>query len=48
MVVAALFVGALAIAGAVLVIVDMDSPYEGILVVSPQPMQQALAQMSGS
>jgi hypothetical protein len=46
MVVAALFVGALAIAGAVLVIVDMDSPYEGILVVSPQPMQQALAQMS--
>ena len=48
MVVAALFVGALAIAGAVLVIVDMDSPYEGILVVSPQPMQQALAQNSGS
>jgi hypothetical protein len=43
MVVAALFIGALAIAGAVLVIVGMDSPY-----VSPQPMQQALAQMSGS
>ena len=47
-VVAALLVGALAIAGAVLLIVDMDSPYEGMLVVSPQPMQQALAQMSGS
>jgi hypothetical protein len=48
LVVVALFVGALAIAGAVLLIVDMDSPYEGMLVVSPEPMQQALAQMSGS
>ena len=46
LVVAALLVGALAISGAVLLIVDMDSPYEGILVVSPQPMQQALAQIS--
>lgn len=46
LVVAALLVGALAIAGAVLLIVDMDLPYEGILIVSPQPMQQALAQMS--
>ena len=45
-VVAALLVGALAISGAVLLIVDMDSPYEGVLVVSPQPMQQALAQIS--
>jgi hypothetical protein len=43
--VAALLVGALAIAGAVLLIVDMDSPYEGVLIVSPQAMQQALAQM---
>jgi hypothetical protein len=25
----------------------MDSPYEGILVISPQPMQEALAQMTG-
>ena len=48
MVVAALLVGALAIAGAVFLIVDMDSPYTGILVVSPRPMQQALANMSGS
>ena len=46
LVVAALLVGALAITGAVVLIVDMDSPYEGIVVVSPQPMQQALAQMS--
>lgn len=47
-VVAALLVGALAIAGAVFLIIDMDSPYTGILVVSPRPMQQALANMSGS
>jgi hypothetical protein len=46
LVVAALLVGALAISGAVLLIVDMDSPYEGILIVSPQPMQQALARIS--
>jgi hypothetical protein len=46
LVVAALLVGALAIAGAVLLIVDMDLPYEGILIVSPEPMRQALAQMS--
>ena len=46
LVVAALLVGALAISGAVVLIVDMDSPYEGIVVVTPQPMQQALAQMS--
>jgi hypothetical protein len=45
-VVAALLVGALAISGAVVLIVDMDSPYEGIVVVTPQPMQQALANMS--
>ena len=48
LVVAALLVATLAIGSTVLLIVDMDSPYEGILVVSPQPMQQALAQMSGS
>lgn len=47
LVVAALLVGALAISGAVLLIVDMDLPYEGMLVVSPQPMKLALAQMSG-
>jgi hypothetical protein len=47
LVVATLLVGALAISGAALVIVDMDSPYEEMLVVSFQPMQQALVQMSG-
>jgi hypothetical protein len=44
-VVVALLVGALAISGAVVLIVDMDSPYEGLIVVSPDPMKQALAQI---
>jgi hypothetical protein len=48
LVVAALLVGALALSGAVLLIVDMDLPYEGMFVVSPHPMKLALAQMSGS
>jgi hypothetical protein len=46
LVVVALLVCALSIAGAVTLIVDMDSPFEGIIVVSAQPMQEALAQMS--
>jgi hypothetical protein len=45
LVVVALLVGALAIAGAVVLIVDMDSPFEGLIVVSPEPMQEALAKM---
>jgi hypothetical protein len=45
LVVAALFVGALSIAGAIVLIVDMDSPFEGLIVVSPEPMQKALATM---
>lgn len=45
-VIAALLVGALSIAGAVLLIADMDAPYEGILVVSPEPMRDALARMN--
>jgi hypothetical protein len=48
LVVAALLVGALALSGAVLLIVDMDLPYEGMFVVSPHPMKLALAQMGGS
>lgn len=46
MAVAALLVGAFAVSGAILLIVDMDAPYEGLIVVSPEPMQQALAQIS--
>ncbi|HEX8047508.1 hypothetical protein [Rhizobium sp.] len=45
-VVAALFVCALAIAGAVFLIVDMDEPFNGTITVSPAPMQDALARMS--
>jgi hypothetical protein len=46
LVVIALLVGALSIAGAVVLIVDMDSPFEGMIVVSPDPMQEALAKMN--
>jgi hypothetical protein len=46
LVVIALLVGALSIAGAVLLIVDMDSPFEGMIVVSADPMQEALAKMN--
>jgi hypothetical protein len=45
-VVAALLVGALAISGAVILIVDMDSPYEGLLIVSPEPMKLVFAKLS--
>jgi len=45
-VVIALLVGALPIAGAVVLIVDMDSPFEGMIVVSADPMQEALARMN--
>jgi hypothetical protein len=46
LVVIALLVGALSIAGAVILIVDMDSPFEGMIVVSADPMQEALAKMN--
>jgi uncharacterized membrane protein len=46
LVVIALLVGALSIAGAVDLIVDMDSPFEGMIVVSADPMHEALAQMN--
>ena len=45
LVIAALLVGALSIAGAVALIADLDSPFEGILTVSSDPMRDALAQM---
>jgi hypothetical protein len=48
LVVLSLAVGAVAIAGAVVVIVDMDSPYEGLIVVSPDPMKAALAGIGAS
>jgi hypothetical protein len=46
LVVVALVVCALSIASAVALIVDMDSPFKGIIFISSQPMQKALAEMS--
>ena len=46
LVVVALLVCAISILGADTLIVDMDSPFEGIILVSAQPMQEALAKMS--
>ncbi len=46
MVVIALLIGALSIAGAVDLIVDLDQPFEAMIVVSAEPMQEALAQMN--
>lgn len=43
LVVAALFVCALSIACAIAMVVDLDYPFEGVIVVSPQSMQKALA-----
>jgi hypothetical protein len=40
------FVIALSIASAIALIDDLDSPYRGFVVVSPQPMQRALAEIS--
>jgi hypothetical protein len=44
-VVVALLVGALSIAGAVALIVDLDTPFAGFIVVSPDSMLQALSRM---
>lgn len=44
-VIAALFVCALSVAGAVCLIVDLDQPFEGLLRVSSAPLHSALAQL---
>jgi hypothetical protein len=41
----ALGVGAVAVASAVLLILDLSDPYSGIFRASPAPLQQALAVM---
>lgn len=46
LVIAALLMGALSIAAAVGMVADLDAPYEGVLVVSPEPIQEALDRMS--
>jgi hypothetical protein len=43
--VTALFVCALSIASAVALVDDLDSPFGGIVRVSAQPMEKALAQL---
>jgi hypothetical protein len=43
---ATILLGALAISSAVVVILDLDTPFTGILVVSSQPMRDALAHLS--
>ena len=43
--IAAVFVCALSIGSAVGMIEDLDQPYRGFIVVSPEPMLAALAQM---
>jgi hypothetical protein len=43
--VAALLVTALSVASAIALIDDLDAPYRGFVVVSPQPMQRALAEI---
>jgi hypothetical protein len=44
-VVAALFVGALSVAGAIFLILEMNQPYTGWMQVSSAPLRNALAQM---
>jgi hypothetical protein len=44
--VTALLVTALSIASAIALIDDLDAPYRGFIIVSPQPMQRALAEIS--
>jgi hypothetical protein len=44
-VVAALFLGALSVGGAIFLIVEMDSPFEGLLRLSDAPIRAALEQL---
>ncbi|HKD17942.1 MAG TPA: hypothetical protein VKG23_08730 [Thermoanaerobaculia bacterium] len=41
----ALFVGALSVAGAVYLILEMDSPFQGVLRLSEEPMRAAIEQL---
>lgn len=45
-VVAALLVGALSVAGAIFLVLDLDAPYQGLMRISSAPLQSALAQMN--
>ena len=43
---AALLLSAVSLSGAIALIEDMDTPFAGIIVVSPEPMQAALARIN--
>ncbi len=45
-VIGTLFVCSLSVAGAVFLVLEMDGPFEGLVRVSPQPLQYALEQMN--
>jgi hypothetical protein len=45
-VVVVLFVCALSVAGAIFLVLEMDSPFEGLITVSPEPMNYALEHMN--
>ena len=44
-VVVALLVCALSLSAAIFLILEMDRPFEGFIIVSPEPMRTALARM---
>jgi hypothetical protein len=44
-VVTALFIGSLSVAGAIFLILELDSPYGGLMGISEAPLQRALAQI---
>ena len=44
-VIAALFVGALTVAGAIFLILEMNRPYSGLMEISSAPIRDALAQI---
>jgi len=44
-VIAALFVGALSVAGAIFLILELDHPYEGLMRLTAAPLRSALAQI---
>jgi hypothetical protein len=46
MVVVVMLVSALSLAGATVMILDLDQRFKGFIVISPKPMQDALAQMT--
>ncbi len=44
-IIAALFVGALTVAGAIFLILEMNRPYSGLMEISSAPIRDALAQI---